>query len=70
MTDKTTKDIAKNLKQVRLAKGLTQIELADKAGINSNAYAKIERAERNPSLDTLEKLIKALGIKSSDVFPF
>ena len=70
MSDKTTKEIAKKLKQARLAKGLTQFELADKAGIHSNAFAKIERAERNPSLETLEKLIKALGLKSSDIFPF
>lgn len=70
MTDKTTKEISKKLKQARLAKGLTQFELADKAGIHSNTYAKIERAERYPSIDTLEKLVKVLGIKSSDIFPF
>jgi len=70
MTDKTTKEISEKLKQARLAKGLTQFELADKAGIHSNTYAKIERAERYPSIDTLEKLVKVLGIKSSDIFPF
>ena len=70
MADLTSKYIARNIKQIRLQKGLTQAELAKKAGINSNYYAKIERSDLKPSVDTLEKIIKALGVKSSDVFPF
>lgn len=70
MTDKTSKKIAHNLKQVRLKKGLTQAALAKKAGMNSNYYAKIERSEIKPSVSTLEKIIKALGTTSSDIFPF
>jgi len=70
MTDKTTKQIASKIKQIRLEKDLTQVELAKKATINSNYYAKIERSDLKPSIETLEKIIKALGVKSSDVFPF
>jgi transcriptional regulator with XRE-family HTH domain len=70
MTDKTTEQIASKLRQFRLEKGLTQVELAEKAGINSNYYAKVERGDLKPSVETLEKIIKALGVKSSDVFPF
>lgn len=70
MTDKTLKKIAKQLKEVRLQKGLTQAELAKKANINSNYYAKIERAEVTPAISTFEKIVKALGIKSSEIFPF
>lgn len=70
MTDKTSRHIAKKLKQTRLDKSLSQSALADKAGMNSNYYAKIERGEIKPSLSTWEKIIKALGVKSSDIFPF
>ncbi len=70
MTDKTSKYVATQLRQIRLKKGLTQVELAKAAGINSNYYAKIERSDLKPSVDTLEKIIKALKVKSSDVFPF
>lgn len=70
MTDKTTKQIASKIKQIRLEKDLTQVELAKKAAINSNYYSKIERSDLKPSVETLEKIIKALGVKSSDVFPF
>jgi transcriptional regulator with XRE-family HTH domain len=37
---------------------------------NTNYYAKLERGEAVPSLKMLEKVVKALGIKSSDVLPF
>ncbi len=70
MTDKTSKKIAQKLNQVRLKKGFSQAGLAEKAGINSNYYAKLERSELKPSVETLEKIIKALGVKSSDIFPF
>ncbi len=70
MTDKTSKQIAQNLKQFRLKKGLSQVGLAEKAGINSNYYAKVERGELNPSIETLKKIVKALDVKSSDIFPF
>ena len=68
--DKVSKQIAENLRVARTNAGLTQVQLADKAKINSNYYAKIERAEIKPSVDTLEKIVKALGVKSSTIFPF
>ena len=36
----------------------------------NNYYARIERGEENPSYEVLEKIIKALKVKSSEVFPF
>jgi transcriptional regulator with XRE-family HTH domain len=70
MTDKTSKHIASKIRYLRLQKHLTQVELAEKAGFNSNYYARIERGDIKPSIEALEKIIKALGVKSSDVFPF
>lgn len=68
--DRTTQKIANNLKQIRFKKSLTQTEVADKAGLHPNSYAKIERGESMPSLETLEKIAKALKVKSSDILPF
>ena len=42
-------------------------ELAKKAGINANFYAKVERGKAKPSGVTLTKIIKALGLKSTDI---
>lgn len=68
-----SQDLAKigtNLQHVRHQQSLTQAEVAKRADTSVNHYAKIERNEVVPSLRTLEKIIKALGIKSSDVLPF
>lgn len=62
--------VAKNLKRVRSEKHLTQRDIAEKAGISVNYYARIERADVKPSVETLEKIIKALNVKSSDILPF
>ncbi len=71
MDDKQDKkailEMAEKIKAVRLKKGLLQTEVAKKAGLNSNFYAKVERGEAKPSGVTLTKIIKALGIKSSDI---
>ncbi|MFA5933240.1 MAG: helix-turn-helix transcriptional regulator [Microgenomates group bacterium] len=66
---KIIKEIADNIKEARERKGLTQVEVAMKAGLDSNSYAKIERGESKPYGITLVKIIKALGVKSSDILP-
>lgn len=66
----TSNYIGRQLQQARRQKGLTQSEVAKHAGTTVNHYAKVERSEVVPSLKTLEKIVKALGIKSSDVLPF
>ncbi len=60
----------KNLREARKKANLTQKEVADRADVHVNYYARIERGEENPSYEALEKIIKALGIRSSKVLPF
>ena len=67
---KTNRYIADRLKTLRIKSDLTQVELAEKAGINPNAYAKIERMERQATITTLEKIAKSLKVSSSDILPF
>lgn len=59
-----------NIRIARSKTGLTQQQVADKASIHVNYYARIERGEENPSYEVLEKIIKALRVKSSEVLPF
>ena len=61
----TQQEIAKKIKEKREQKKLTQAEVAKKAGLNTNYYAVIERAEINPSLETLNKIFDALDMKLS-----
>ena len=67
MTDAVMKDLPNKLKQAREKLGLTQVEVAEKAGINVNGYAKIERGETQPKLETVKKLMSVLKIKPADV---
>ena len=62
--------IGKNIKRAREKSCLTQAEVAEKAGINTNYFAKIERGEVRASFDTLKEIFKALNVKSSDILPF
>lgn len=69
MTDDKT-SIARNasrLRKARLAKGLTQADVAKKAGISENHYAQIERGEKNPSITTFENIIDAIGVSSKEI---
>ncbi len=51
------------LKSLREQKGLTQVHLAEKAGIGQPYLAMIESGERkNPTVEVLKRLAKALGV--------
>jgi transcriptional regulator with XRE-family HTH domain len=49
------------LKSARLASGLTQRELAGKAGVSQSLVAQIERGERQPGRNALRRFADALG---------
>ena len=48
--------------------GLTQEDLAEKAGIHRTYLSDVERGTRNLSLVNIERLAAALGLKMSDLF--
>lgn len=64
----SNKSAAKLVKDARVAKGLTQTELAKKTGVHSNTIAKIEQGIQQPSYPTIKKLSKVLDININD-FP-
>jgi XRE family transcriptional regulator, regulator of sulfur utilization len=68
--DKTRLEIASKLKKYRLKNGMKQTDVAEKAGLNSNYYAKVERGEAIPSVITLKKILGALNVKSSEILSF
>ncbi len=58
-----TKTISRKLRQLREAAGLTQAELAAKAGLNIGTYTKIEYAQQpNVLWSTIVALADALGV--------
>jgi transcriptional regulator with XRE-family HTH domain len=61
------KIFARKLKAFRVLKGLSQEELADIAGLHRTYVGSVERGERNISIDNMERLASALGIKIKDL---
>ena len=59
---KITQDFAKTLKNVRVEKSYTQHDLSERSGLSLRMISDLERGIRQPSLITLYKLAKGLGI--------
>ena len=53
--------LARKLIRRRRAVGLTQMELAKRAGIRPETLSRVERGEHSPSVTTVEKIDKALA---------
>jgi transcriptional regulator with XRE-family HTH domain len=54
--------IGDRLKTLRIRRALTQQELAERAGISTNALNRIELNKAEPHMSTLRKLAKALDV--------
>ena len=54
----------KKLKEVRLKKGLSQGDVARILGVHRSYVSGLERGVRNPSLLTVQKVAKALGVNA------
>ena len=54
--------LARNLRRLRLASGLSQEALADRCGLHRTYIGAVERAERNVTLETLERIAAALDV--------
>ncbi len=59
--------VARNLRVLRKQNGLSQEELAFQAGINRNYVGQIEREEKSPTVDMVEKLASALGVTPGEM---
>ncbi|MBL8867566.1 MAG: helix-turn-helix transcriptional regulator [Planctomycetia bacterium] len=62
---KKNTEFGRNLLRIRLEKGMTQKELADKAGLNTNALAKLERGVNEPGWPVVLAVCAALGVSCS-----
>ncbi len=59
--------LARNLRRLRRARGLSQEELAGRAGLNRNYVGMIEREENAATVDVLERLAEVLGVRAPDL---
>ncbi len=60
--------VGRNIKRVRVAKGVSQEQLAFDASVDRSYLGGVERCDENPSVDTLDKIAAVLGIPLAELF--
>lgn len=66
MTNGVTK-FGKKLREVRLKRELSQGDIAKTLNVHRSYISGLERGRRNPSLLTILKIAKAIGINPKDL---
>ncbi len=56
--------LARNMRQLRAERGLSQEALAHAAGLNRTYLSAVERAERNVSVDNIGRIAKGLKVEA------
>jgi len=57
----------KKLREVRLKRKLSQGDIARTLGVHRSYISGLERGRRNPSLLTVHKVAKALGVSADEL---
>lgn len=60
---------ASRLRAARMRAGLTQRELSARAGLGLAAVARYERLVREPTMSSVQRLCRELGVTPNDLIP-
>ncbi|WP_086606469.1 helix-turn-helix domain-containing protein [Erythrobacter donghaensis] len=60
--------VGANVRRIRVARGLTQEQLAHDAEIDLTYLGGIERGRRNPSVEVLGRIAHALKVRPDELF--
>lgn len=61
-------EIGSRIKTLRIVKGLTQEELADRAELSKGFISQLERDLTSPSISTLSDILQCLGVSVAEFF--
>jgi transcriptional regulator with XRE-family HTH domain len=56
-------NLGENLRAARVARELTQEEVAERSGVQAGEISRIENGKRDPQVSTVLKIANGLGIK-------
>ena len=62
-----SKKLGANLKRIRMEKGMSQADLCRELEVDKGYMSNIESGNQNPTLSTLTRLAKALGVSIEDL---
>jgi transcriptional regulator with XRE-family HTH domain len=63
-----TTALGKAIREIRLAAGVSQEELAARCGLDRTYLSGVERGVRNPTVSVVEKIASGLGVSLADLF--
>ena len=59
--------LGQNLKRIRTGKGISQGDIVKATGIDKALISNVENGKTNPTLGTIAKLAKAIGVSVGDL---
>jgi XRE family transcriptional regulator, regulator of sulfur utilization len=62
-----TERLAQRVSRIRQQRGLSQEALAAKAGVNRLTVTRLEAAAHPPTIETLDRIARALGVSLADL---
>ena len=60
--------LSENLKRIRKEKKLSQVVIAERSGVITSTYSRVESCQVAPNLSTLEKLAEAMEVPMAEFF--
>jgi transcriptional regulator with XRE-family HTH domain len=67
--DEIVRRFAGRLREVRVQRGMTQAQLADRAEVSVAYVGRLERGGAAPGVDLVARLAAALGLKAAELLP-
>jgi len=65
--DSESKKLGENLKRIRTKKDISQGDIARELGVDRGFISTIENGKTNPTLATISKLAKAVGVTTNEL---
>lgn len=65
--NKISTKLGQNLKKIRAEKKMSQGDIARTLGVDRGYISNIENGKRNPTLATIDKLAKVLGVSADEL---
>lgn len=69
MSNKGGGDTKSHIKTIRMQRGLTQVQVAQRSCISVRCYQRIEAGENQPKIHTAQKIASTLNVTVDELFP-